>query len=74
MLHVAVDRLQTVDWTPAAIGAALEEVRLEHAWSKDKLYTPIRESVAGSVSPPIEHALALLPKSEALARISRQLG
>lgn len=73
MLQVAVDRLQTVDWTPAAIEAALEEVRLAHGWTKDKLYTPVRESVAGSVSPPIEHTLALLPRFEALARIRRVL-
>lgn len=73
MLQVAVDRLQTVDWNPAAIEAALEEMRLAHGWSRGTLYTPIRESVAGSVSPQIEHTLALLPKSEALARIRRVL-
>jgi len=72
MLQVAVDRLQTVDWTPAAIEAALEEVRLAHGWTKDKLYTPVRESVAGSVSPPIEHRLALLPRSEALASADQE--
>ena len=73
MLQVAMHRLQTAAWTPAAIEAALEEVRLAHGWSKENLYTPIRESVAGSVSPPIEHTLALLTKSEALARIRRVL-
>jgi hypothetical protein len=71
MLQVAMDRFQTVDWTPAAIEAALEEVRLTHGWSKESLYTPIRESVAGSVSSPIEHTLAA--QSEALARVRRVL-
>ena len=74
MLQAAMDRFRTIEWTPAAIDAALEDVRIEHGWSRGKLYTPIRESVAGRVSPPLEHTLALLPKSEALARISRVLG
>lgn len=73
MLQAALDSLQPVDWTPAAIHAALEAVGASRGWSRGKLYTPIRESVAGRISPPLEHTLALLPKSEALARISRVL-
>ncbi len=73
MLQAAMDRFRTIDWTPVAIDAALEGVRVEHGWSRGKLYTPIRESVAGRISPPLQHTLALLPKSEALARISRVL-
>lgn len=73
MLQAALDRFESVEWTPAAIDAALEEVRAAHGWSRGKLYTPIRESVAGRISPPLEHTLALLPKSEALARMSRVL-
>ena len=73
MLQAALDSLQPVDWTPAAIHAALEAVGASHGWSRAKLYTPIRESVAGRISPPLEHTLALLPKPEALARISRVL-
>ena len=74
MLQAALDILQPVDWTPAAIHAALEAASAAHGWSRGKFYTPIRESVAGRISPPLEHTLALLPKSEALARISRVLG
>jgi len=74
MLQAALDILQPVDWTPAAIHAALEAAGAAHGWSRGKFYTPIRESVAGRISPPLEHTLALLPKSEALARISRVLG
>jgi len=73
MLRAALDSLQPVDWTPTAIHAALEDVGAAHGWSRAKLYTPIRESVAGRISPPLEHTLALLPKPEALARISRVL-
>ena len=73
MLQAALDSLQLVDWTPSAIHAALEGVGAAHGWSRAKLYTPIRESVAGRISPPLEHTLALLPKPEALARISRVL-
>ena len=73
MLQAALDTLRPVDWTPTAIHAALEQVGAAHGWSRGKFYTPIRESVAGRISPPLEHTLALLPKPEALARISRVL-
>ncbi len=73
MLEAAVDRLQDVEWSVPAIGAALEAVREEHGWSRGRFFTPIRESVAGRVAPPLFDTLALLPKPEALARMRRVL-
>jgi glutamyl-tRNA synthetase len=73
MVAAALDRLEHVEWTPEAIEAGLEAVREQHGWSRGKFFTPIREAVAGGVSPPIHHTLALLPKSEAHARMRRVL-
>jgi glutamyl-tRNA synthetase len=73
MLEAALDRLEAVEWTPPEIEAALEGVREERGWSRTRFLTPIRESVAGKITPPIHHTLALLPKPEALARMRRVL-
>jgi glutamyl-tRNA synthetase len=73
MLEAALDRLEQADWSVPAIEAALEDVREANGWSRGKLFTPIRQSVAGRVSPPLFDTLALLPKSEALGRMRRVL-
>jgi glutamyl-tRNA synthetase len=73
MVRAAVERLEGVEWTPEAIESALEAVREEHGWSRGKLFTTIREAVAGRVSPPLHHTLALLSKVEALARMRKVL-
>jgi len=73
MLEAAVDRLEDVEWTAPEIESALEGVREAGGWSRGKFLTPIRESVAGRVTPPIHHTLALLSKPEALARMRRVL-
>jgi len=73
MLEAAAARLADVEWTPPAIESALEDVREAGGWSRGKFLTPIRESVAGKVTPPIHHTLALLSKPEALARMRRVL-
>jgi len=73
MLEAAVERLEAVEWSKPEIEAALEEVRAAHGWSRGKFLTPIRESVAGRVAPPIGDTLALLPKTEALGRMRRVL-
>jgi glutamyl-tRNA synthetase len=73
MLEAAVDRLEAAEWTAPGIESALEEVREAGGWSRGKFLTPIRESVAGKITPPIHHTLALLPKPEALARMRRVL-
>ena len=73
MLEAAVERLEAVEWTPPEIESALESVREAGGWSRGKFLTPIRESVAGKVTPPIHHTLALLSKPEALGRMRRVL-
>ena len=73
MLEAALERLEDVEWSAAAIEAALEELREARGWSRAKLFTPIRESVAGKITPPIGTTLALLPKAEALSRMRRVL-
>lgn len=71
MLRAAAGRLESSEWTPSLIEAALEEVRQASGWSRGKFFTPIRLSVAGRVSPPLHYTLALLPKGEALGRLRR---
>jgi glutamyl-tRNA synthetase len=73
MLEAAVEVLEGVEWSVPAIEAALERLREARGWSRGKLFTPIREAVAGKVAPPLGDTLALLPKSEALARMRRVL-
>jgi nondiscriminating glutamyl-tRNA synthetase len=73
MIRAAAERLQDVDWTPAAIEGALEEIREAHGWSRGKFFNPLRAAIAGRDTPPIHDTLALLPKQEALARMRRVL-
>jgi glutamyl-tRNA synthetase len=73
MLEAAIRRLEDVEWTAPEIESALEDVREAGGWSRGKFLTPIRESVAGRVTPPIHYTLALLPKPEALSRMRRVL-
>ncbi len=74
MVRAARERLEEVDWAPGPVESALEELRRERGWSRGRLYTPIREAVAGRVSPPLHYTLALLPRDEALARLRRAAG
>jgi glutamyl-tRNA synthetase len=73
MVAAALSRLREVEWTPEAVESALEDVRQAHGWSRGKFFTPLREAVAGRISPPIHETLALLPRDEALRRLSRVL-
>ncbi len=73
MLEAALERLQAAEWSVPGIQAALESVREEHGWSRGKFFTPIRESVAGPIAPPLFDTLALLSRSEALSRMRRVL-
>jgi glutamyl-tRNA synthetase len=72
-LVAAVAVLRTVDWSAEAIEPALEELRERHGWSRNQLFKPIRQAVAGGNSPPIHHTLALLSRDEAIARMERAL-
>ncbi len=73
MLQAALERLESTEWTVPAIEAALEGVREARGWSRGRFFTPIRESVAGRVAPPLFDTLALLPKPVALDRMRRVL-
>jgi glutamyl-tRNA synthetase len=74
MVRAAIAALAETEWRPAAVEGTLERVREQHGWSRGKFFTPLREAVAGRVSPPIHYTLALLPKAEALSRLSRVEG
>ncbi|MGH7882210.1 MAG: hypothetical protein ACREN8_04800, partial [Candidatus Dormibacteraceae bacterium] len=73
MLTAVAAKLQATEWNETAIEAALEELREEHGWARGKLFNPIRLAVAGRISPPLHVTLALLPKTEALARLQKAL-
>ncbi|MGH7903392.1 MAG: glutamate--tRNA ligase [Candidatus Dormibacteraceae bacterium] len=67
----ALAALEPVEWSPGPIEAALEGLRQARGWSRNQLFKPIRQAVTGrSISPPIHHTLALLPKKEALRRLA----
>jgi glutamyl-tRNA synthetase len=71
-VRAAVEALSPLpEWTPAAIETALESLREERGWSRNKLFMPLRLAVARPVSPPIGDTLSLLPKEEALRRLRR---
>ncbi|MEP7105879.1 MAG: glutamate--tRNA ligase family protein, partial [Chloroflexota bacterium] len=66
--------LGAVEWQPAAIEAALEQVGEAGGWSKGTLFKVLRQVVTGgSVSPPMHYTLALLPRDAALQRLDRVL-
>lgn len=73
MVSAALSALAETEWKPETVESALEQVRETHGWSRGKFLTPIREAVAGRISPPIHDTLTLLPKEEALRRLSRVL-
>jgi glutamyl-tRNA synthetase len=73
MLVAAMDELRGTEWSAPSIEAALERVRERRGWGRGKFFTPIRQAVAGRVSPPLHDTLALLPKDEAIARLGRAL-
>jgi glutamyl-tRNA synthetase len=71
-VRAAADALRQVEWQPEAIEAALEAVLERLGSSKNQLFKPIRLALTGkTVSPPIHHTLALLPRDTALARLDR---
>jgi glutamyl-tRNA synthetase len=63
---------QLTDWSAPAIHALISEVAQEKSVPLGKLAQPIRLAVSGgTVSPPIDATLAILGKSETLARLTR---
>jgi nondiscriminating glutamyl-tRNA synthetase len=73
MVEAALQGLEATEWQPAAVEATLERLREEHGWGRGKFFSTIRGVVAGRISPPLHDTLALLPKSEAIARLQRAL-
>jgi len=70
MVAAATAALTELDsWAPTSIELSLEAVRQAHEWSRGKFFSPIRWCVAGKISPPLHHTLALLGKAEALGRL-----
>jgi glutamyl-tRNA synthetase len=71
-VRTAADALRELEWQPEAIEAAMEAVLERLGSSKNQLFKPIRLALTGkTVSPPIHHTLALLPRDTALARLDR---
>ncbi|MGH7777362.1 MAG: glutamate--tRNA ligase [Candidatus Dormibacterales bacterium] len=69
-VRAAAAALAPVEWSPAAIEAALDGLRTAQGWSRNQLFKPVRQAVTGrAVSPPIHHTLALLPKAEVMRRL-----
>jgi len=60
------------DWTAPALHALINGFAVGKGLSLGKLAQPIRLAVCGgTISPPIDATLAILGKSESLARIDR---
>ena len=73
-IRTAMEVLMDVTWDPALIHEALMKVVDSSGEKPNKTFMPIRMAVTGKkVSPPVDHTLALLPKDEAMARLSRVL-
>jgi glutamyl-tRNA synthetase len=63
---------ELADWSPPAIHALISELATERQLALGKIAQPIRLAVSGgTVSPPIDATLAILGKSDALARLAR---
>lgn len=73
LLAQASDQLALLDnWSGPAIHAVINGVAVANNASLGKLAQPIRLAVCGgTVSPPIDATLAILGKSESLARLAR---
>ncbi|MBX3603400.1 MAG: glutamate--tRNA ligase [Rubrivivax sp.] len=69
-LRVLRDRLAEVEWSAAAIGAALKAVLAEHQLKMPQLAVPLRVLVtARTQTPSIDAVLALFPREEVLSRL-----
>jgi glutamyl-tRNA synthetase len=63
---------QLADWSAAAIHAVINDTAVSRGVSLGKLAQPLRLAVCGgTVSPPIDATLAILGRTETLARLER---
>jgi len=73
LVAAARGALDACPWTAVEIESVLEGLREQLEVSRGRLFTPLRQSVAGAVAPPLHHTLALLPRAEALRRLDLAL-
>jgi glutamyl-tRNA synthetase len=74
-VRAAAEALRDVKWDPEPIEAALESAVAQSGVGKGKFYNPLRDALTGKkVSLPIHYTFALLPKDEALSRLTRAAG
>ena len=74
-VRTATEALRDVKWDPEPIEAALESAVAQSGVGKGKFYNPLRDALTGKkVSLPIHYTFALLPKDQALARLTRAAG
>jgi glutamyl-tRNA synthetase len=67
-------RLETVEWSRPAIGAAVKAVADEHKLKIPKIAMPLRVMVTGETqTPSIDATLELIGREESLARMRREL-
>jgi glutamyl-tRNA synthetase len=70
--HVQFESL--IDWSPAGIHAAIEQVASERNVGMGKVAQPLRVALTGTqVSPSIEHTVYLAGRGEALRRIDQAI-
>jgi glutamyl-tRNA synthetase len=73
-LSALADRLETVEWTRPAIGAAVKAVADEHKLKMPKIAMPLRVMVTGETqTPSIDATLELIGRDEVLARMRREI-
>jgi glutamyl-tRNA synthetase len=67
-------RLESIEWSRAAIGAAIKGVAEEHKLKMPKIAMPLRVTVTGETqTPSIDATLELIGRDEVLARMRREL-
>jgi glutamyl-tRNA synthetase len=73
-LSTLAARLETVEWSRPAIGAAVKAVAEEHKLKMPKIAMPLRVMVTGETqTPSIDATLELIGREESLARMRREL-
>ena len=73
-LSALATRLETVEWTRPAIGAAVKAIVEEHKLKMPKIAMPLRVMVTGETqTPSIDATLELIGRDESLARMRREL-
>jgi glutamyl-tRNA synthetase len=73
-LSALATRLEIVEWTRPAIGAAVKAIVEEHKLKMPKIAMPLRVMVTGETqTPSIDATLELIGRDESLVRMRREL-